>query len=173
MLSHRNLVCELFIPSVQGREWAARKMAAGEPVAPLRTLAHLPIAHIAGVFGYLIAPFFAGGNVYWMPKFEWKAFLRYMKELKITSIYTVPSIYLRMAKSPDVTDQFETLEAAITGAAPMDAELQMAANAKIGKGKTYIAQTWGLSETTGAVTAMPRGESDLTGSISQFCQIWR
>ena len=42
----------------------------------------------------------------------------------------------------------------------------MVANARLSKGKTYISQTWGLSETTKAVTAMPRDESDVTGSIS-------
>jgi len=64
-----------------------------------------------------------------------------MKELEITALYTAPPIYPRIAKPRHVTDQFETLGAAVTGAAPMDAELQMAANAKPGKGKTYISQT--------------------------------
>jgi acyl-CoA synthetase (AMP-forming)/AMP-acid ligase II len=89
-----------------------------------------------------------------------------MKDLKITMIYTLPSIFLRIAKSADVTDQFRTVQTAITGAAPMDSELQQAANAKLGMGDVRISQTWSLSETTGAVTAMPRGDSDVTGSIS-------
>jgi 4-coumarate--CoA ligase len=101
-----------------------------------------------------------------MRKFEWKAFLEYNKRYRITALYTVPSIFLRIAKSPDVTDQFRTLEMASTGAATMDAELQNAANARLGTGNTYIGQTWGLSETTGAVTVMPKGEMDNTGSIS-------
>ncbi|KAF2799867.1 4-coumarate-CoA ligase [Melanomma pulvis-pyrius CBS 109.77] len=167
MLSHYNLVCQLYIPSVQARAHVAAAVAAGEPApSPFRTLAHLPIAHIAGVFGYLMSPMFSGGAVYWMPKFSWQPFLAYFKKLHITGFYTVPSIFLRIAKSTDVTDQFDTVEVAITGAAPMDAELQQAANARLGKGKTRISQTWGLSETTGAVTAMPRGSSDVTGSIS-------
>jgi len=93
--------------------------------------------------------------------------LKHMKDLKITAFYTVPSIYLRIAKSPDVTDQFKTVVNASTGAAPMDADLQQSANARLGDGaQTFIGQTWGLSETTGAVTMMPRGYSDVTGSIS-------
>lgn len=167
MLSHWNLVNQLYIPSVQARVHVAAAVEAGEPApSPFRTLAHLPIAHIAGVFGYLISPMFSGGAVYWMEKFSWKPFLDNMKKLRITGFYTVPSIYLRIAKSQDVTDHFDTVETAITGAAPMDAELQQAANARLGKGKTRISQTWGLSETTGAVTAMPRGASDVSGSIS-------
>lgn len=42
----------------------------------------------------------------------------------------------------------------------MEEELQRAANAKLGTGTTFIGQTWGLSETTGAVTAMPKGEME-------------
>ncbi|KAF1812719.1 4-coumarate-CoA ligase [Eremomyces bilateralis CBS 781.70] len=166
MVSHRNLVAELILPSVQGREWAAKEIEAGRTLPEGRTLAHLPIAHIAGVFGYLISPLFSGSEVCWMRKFEWKSFLELNKKLKITVLYTVPSIYLRMAKSPDVTDHFKYLQAAITGAAPMDEKLQKAANSRLGEGETHIAQTWGLSETTGAVTTMPRGEYDDTGSIS-------
>lgn len=184
MLSHLNLVAELYIPTAQGREWAATKVAAGETFTEMKTLAHLPIAHIAGVLGYLTGPLLVGGTVYWLRKFQWDDFLKYSKKYKITALYTVPSIYLRIAKSSEVTDHFQYVEAASTGAALMDEELQKAANAKLGRGgTTFIGQTWGLSETTGkcsyecldvkelmvypgAVTIMPKGEVDDTGSIS-------
>jgi 4-coumarate--CoA ligase len=167
MLSHLNMVAELYIPTAQAREWAASLIESGELVpGEMRTVAHLPIAHIAGIVGYLVIPVLAGATVYWMRKFEWKSFIEYSKKYKITALYTVPSIFLRIAKSPDVTDHFKYVESASTGAALMDEELQKAANAKLGSGATFIGQTWGLSETTGAVTAMPKGEMDDTGSIS-------
>ncbi|EXJ68030.1 uncharacterized protein A1O5_08645 [Cladophialophora psammophila CBS 110553] len=166
MLSHENLVQETFVTSVAGREWAAKQVEAGKELKPYRTLAHLPISHIAGLFGYLVAPFYSGGLVVWMRKYEWSQLLKYMKEYEITAFYTVPSIYLRISKAPEVQDHFRSLDAATTGAAPMDGDLQTAANAKLGQGETFIGQTWGLSETTGAVTMMPRGQSDITGSIS-------
>lgn len=167
MLSNLNLVAEAYITALAGREWAAKEIEAGRALGEYRTLAHLPISHIAGVFGYLLAPMYSGGTVCWMRKYEWHAMLKYVKELKITAFYTVPSIYLRIAKSPDVTDQFKTVVNATTGAAPMDADLQRSANSRLGDGaQTFIGQTWGLSETTGAVTMMPRGHSDVTGSIS-------
>jgi len=54
---------------------------------------------------------------------------------------------------------------ASAGAAPIDAALQKAAGKKVASG--HVHQTWGLSETTGAVTAMSRGlDADETGSIS-------
>jgi 4-coumarate--CoA ligase len=166
MLSHQNLVTETYVTSLAGRAWAEKQVLAGKELGAYRTLGHLPISHIAGMFGYLIAPFYSGGLVVWMRKYEWKKLLKFAKEYQITAFYTVPSIYLRLSKSPEVTDQFKTVDAASTGAAPMDGDLQLAANSKLGQGEVYIGQTWGLSETTGAVTMMPRGYSDVTGSIS-------
>lgn len=101
-----------------------------------------------------------------MPKFDFVKFLEYNKKFRITFFFTVPPIYLLIAKTPTVTDQFDALEVAISGAAPLGKELQKAASAKLGKGNCFIAQTWGLSETTGSVTAMPWGEKDDTGSVS-------
>lgn len=169
MLSHLNLVAELTILTEPSREFIAKKMTepGWENPPPQRTLAHLPTAHIAGVTGYMITPLFSGTLVFWMRKYNWQDFLKYNKQHRITTFYTVPSIYLRISKDPDVKDHFKTLLAASTGAAKMDSALQTAANRKLGVGTTFIGQTWGLSETTGAVTAMSiEMEPDETGSIS-------
>lgn len=165
MLSHENLVAEAYIISIPGRQWAVKQIQAGHTLPEYRTLAHLPISHIAGLAGYLVLSFYGGGTVIWMRRYEWTKLLQYMKQYRITAFYTVPSIYLRISKSPDITDQFQNLEGASTGAAPMDSELQVSASSKLGKGSVSIGQTYGLSETTGAVTAQPRGEADVTGSI--------
>lgn len=106
------------------------------------------------------------GCTYWMPKFDFPLFLHYNRLHRITTFFTVPPIYLLIAKSPSVTNHFDTLEVAISGAAPLGKELQHAASAKLGKGNTFITQTWGLSETTGSVTVMPWGQRDDTGSVS-------
>jgi len=171
-LSHLNLVAETWLLSYQPRMFVAKQLeedpASFKPME-YRTLGHLPISHIAGLFGYLVGPLYSGGTVYWMRKYNWPDLLKYAKQYKITAFYTVPSIYLRISKSPDVTDQFAHVEAANTGAAPMDSKLQTASNSRLGDGNnTFIGQTWGLSETTGAVTAMPRGETDTTGSIARI-----
>jgi 4-coumarate--CoA ligase len=131
-----------------------------------RTLAHLPVAHIAGIQGYLINPFYMAGSVYWMPRFDWPNFLAYNKKYQITFFFTVPPIYLLIAKNAEVTDQFKTLEIAVSGAAPLGKELQHAASAKLGGPDCFISQTWGLSETTGSATIMPFGMTDDTGSVS-------
>lgn len=162
-LSHTNIVSEGLIAQLMYREWLHREAERKSWPMEYRTLAHLPAAHIAGVQGYLINPALAGGTVYWMPKFEFNAFLEYNRKYAITFFFTVPPIYLLIAKSDLVTDQFKALRHAISGAAPMGAELTALAEAKLG---CYVSQTWGLSETTGSVTAASWDEHDVTGSVS-------
>ena len=168
MLSHLNLVAETYITSLSGRAWAAKEIEKGTFVPKQHmTLAHLPISHIAGLFGYMIGPIYAGATVIWMRRYVWEDLLKYLKQYPITAWYTVPSIWLRISKSPEITDHLKHLEGVSTGAAPMDGELMKGVNRKVGSGKEkLIGQTWGLSETTGAVTAMPKEGSDDTGSIS-------
>ncbi|KAF2258244.1 4-coumarate-CoA ligase-like protein [Lojkania enalia] len=160
-LSHRNLVAEAIIPGDMFKSW----ISTSNPNFEYRTIAHLPVAHIAGIQGYFINPFYQGGTVYWMPRFSFPEFLAYNKKYRITFFFTVPPIYLLIAKSPEVTDQFKTLEVAISGAAPLGKDLQHAASAKLGP-NCFISQTWGLSETTGSATVMPLDMTDDTGSVS-------
>ena len=164
IVSHLNIVAEGVIPQLMIREYLERRKQKDPNYKfDYRTLAHLPAAHIAGLQGYLVNPAIAGGPVYWMPKFDFVKFLEYNKKFKITFFFTVPPIYLLIAKSPLVTDQFASMEHAISGAAPMGKELQQAVQAKMG---CYVSQTWGLSETTGSVTLIKWDENDLTGSVS-------
>jgi len=164
IVSHANMVAEAILPQFMIREYFERQKQKDPSYKfEYRTLAHLPAAHIAGLQGYLVNPAVAGGPVYWMPKFDFPKFLEYNKKFRITMFFTVPPIYLLIAKSPLVTDQFASMQHAISGAAPMGAELQTMAQKKMG---CYISQTWGLSETTGSVTLMKWDQNDLTGSVS-------
>jgi 4-coumarate--CoA ligase len=115
-----------------------------------------------------VNPFYMGGPTFWMPKFDFNLFLEFNRRYKITFFFTVPPIYLLIAKSPAVTDHFDYLEYAISGAAPMGKDLQESASAKFKKGKTFISQTWGLSENTGSATLANYGEVETTGSVSRL-----
>ena len=168
LLSHTNLVAEGIIPLRLLSEYEAKARSAGEYIAPYSTLAHLPAAHIAGAQGYLVNPFLRGGITYWMPKFDFEKFLEYNQKYQISFFFTVPPIYLLIAKHPLVKDQFDHLQHAISGAAPLGKDLQHSASSKLGKGKTFISQTWGLTETTGSATMLQRGEVDDTGSVSKL-----
>ncbi|KAF2664894.1 acetyl-CoA synthetase-like protein [Microthyrium microscopicum] len=163
-LSHMNMVAEVFISCQMQRE----QIFAKEPNFKYTTLAHLPVAHIAGMQGYFVNPVFMGGTTYWMPKFDFLKFLEYNRRYKISIFFTVPPIYLLIAKTPEVTDQFDHLRVAYSGAAPMKKELQEAASKKFGKGKVFIMQTWGLSESTGSTTLLNVDEKDELGSVSRL-----
>lgn len=160
-LSHRNLFAEAYANMEPHREWEARE----RPDLKYITLAHLPAAHIAGVQGYLVNVLYRGGTIYWMPKFDFAKFIEYTKRYSITNFFSVPPIYLALAKHPGITDQFDTIDHAHSGAAPLGSQLQIEAEKKMGKGRAILTQVWGLTETTGAITAMPPGETDSTGSV--------
>jgi 4-coumarate--CoA ligase len=164
-LSHTNLVSEAVIPGDMLRERWKEDEATGAPPFEFRTLAHLPVAHIAGLQGYFVNPFYLGGSVYWMPKFDFQKFLNFNKKYRITLLFSVPAIYLLIAKSLFVTDQLDALMFAQSGAAPLGPEIQRTASVKLGNGKTFISQTWGLSETTGSATSNLWGPKDDTGTV--------
>lgn len=167
-LSNMNIVAEAFLTGELAREHLAEREAQGDPPFEWRTVAHLPAAHIAGVQGYFVNPFYQGGLTYWMPKFDFELFLHYSRQFQITYFFTVPPIFLLVAKSPAVTDHFRTVRYAISGAAPMGADLQEAVSTKLGDENTFVIQTWGLSESTGSATLMPWRRKDTTGSVSEI-----
>lgn len=151
-LSHRNSVASCALTVEPSRQYNSRTKPPGYKYI---SLAHLPAAHIAGVQGYLVNNCYLGGTCYWMQKFDFPKFCEYVKKYKVTTMFTVPPIYLLIAKSPLVRDHFDTWDDALTGAAPMGADLQAEAGKKLGGGTTRVRQTWGLSETTGSITVTP------------------
>ncbi|KAE8388271.1 hypothetical protein BDV23DRAFT_185488 [Aspergillus alliaceus] len=160
MLSHMNLVSEAILPQLVLRE---SKKGMPHLDVPYRTIGHLPTAHIAGCQGYFVTPAVAGGTVYWMSRFDVDEFMEYCKRYKVTFLATAPPVYLAIAESSRVTDHFESLVRAESGAAPLSSEVQRRAEEKLG---CSISQRWGLTETTGSVTTMPWGQADSTGGIS-------
>ena len=102
--------------------------------------------------------------MYWMPTFNFDDFLKHCSNLRITNFFTVPPIYMAIAKHPAVKDQLRFVTRAVTGAAPLSGDLQEAATAKMTRGT--ISQTWGLTETTGSATYGPPDGKIVMGSLS-------
>ncbi|UQC79461.1 AMP-binding enzyme [Colletotrichum lupini] len=162
-ISHANMIAQTMFISTPTIEYYKT-----HPKMEYITLAHLPAAHISGLQAYIVNQTFMGGIVYWMKKFNFVEFLDYAKKYKITSFFSVPPIYLMIAKSPLVKDHLDTVEFALTGAAALGGETQAEAQRRMGKGKAILGQTWGLSETTGGFTILPRHLTDDTGSVSMI-----
>lgn len=164
-ISHKNFVSEAIITQTAIETYLSRSGQQSRSGFQYRTIAHLPSAHISGLQGYFINGTMMGGTVFWMPKYVFDDFVHAAKRHRPTFISTVPSVYLRIAKSASVSDEFHSLEHAQSGAAPMGPQLQKLAESKL---KCKITQAWGLTETTGAVTWLPWDREDSTGSISQL-----
>ncbi|KAF9878865.1 4-coumarate- ligase [Colletotrichum karsti] len=177
LISHANMVAQAYLPSHINRrvwnEWAeaGHEQSTGE--TPLgdgyRTLAHLPPAHISGIQGYFVNPFLDGGITYWASfagGFDMVKFLGYNKTLKITTFFTAPPIYdgiakLHQHKPALVHGTFRSLRVAYSGGAALLPQPLLAGRADEVLGDpeegrpVLISQTWGSTETTGAVTHMP------------------
>ncbi|CAK3847219.1 acyl-coenzyme A synthetase [Lecanosticta acicola] len=118
------------------------------------TIAHLPMANIAGVSRYSTNPFCMGGTTYWMKKYNFEDFIRFHRQYRPAYQFSVPPIWLRVAKSEQVTDDFDGLEVAVTGSAPIGEATVRDVQKKLGRGNALLAQTWGTTETSGVITAL-------------------
>jgi 4-coumarate--CoA ligase len=165
LISHANMVAEAFLPASINRPIWKKWALSGRPFE-LRTLAHLPTAHVSGVQGYFVNAFYDGGIVYWMSSFDFAAFLDYNVQHKVTTFFSLPKIYLGLAKHPAVTDQLRYLRIAYSGATPLNKEVYHCTKfGGEGEFRTLLSQTWGASETTGAITHMPPDRRDVSGSV--------
>ena len=101
----------------------------------------------------------------WMASFDFNNFIENVRRYEPSYQYSVPPIWLRIAKSPKVTDHFDALEVACTGSAPIGYETIKEVQTKLGKGNAYITQTWGTTETCGVITALDWRTEDKTWSV--------
>ncbi|KAJ7229942.1 hypothetical protein GGX14DRAFT_581646 [Mycena pura] len=96
---------------LSAREWLVREFETNPSFVPTsyRTLGHLPVSHIAGLFGYILGPMYSAGTVFWLPRHSWPDLLRSAERHEITVFYTVPSIFLWIAKDPAAAKAFTGL----------------------------------------------------------------
>ena len=164
-ISHSNMVSEAFLPASMNHPIWDRWDKEGRPFES-RTLAHLGCSHISGVQGYFVNPFFDGGIVYWMPRFDLMEFLRYNVALNITTFFSLPRVYAAAAHHPAVTTQLSSLRIAYSGGYPLDPRVYDSHKlGGPGELRALLSQTWGATETTGATTHMPPDRRDKTGSV--------
>ena len=127
------------------KKFRAQRASEGEPFH-FSTIAQLPMAHIGGISWSSMNPFYLGGTCYWVEKYEFESFIAYHRKYRLTCQWSVPPIWLTIAKSPKVTDHFDSCQIAVSGAAPMGTELAKEAASKLGKGTIpIISQFWGQS----------------------------
>ncbi|MGY1915040.1 4-coumarate--CoA ligase family protein [Blastococcus sp. SYSU DS0973] len=158
MLTHRNLVANV-----------AQCLPLLRTGADERIIAVLPFFHIYGLTVLMNQGLALGGAVVTLPRFDLEDFLRTIQDHKITRAFVAPPIVLALAKHPMV-DQYDlsSLTSVLSGAAPLDEQLALAAQERLRKGAdtgVSVAQGYGMTElspvshTTPDVDAQPPGVS--------------
>ena len=139
MLTHRNLVANV----AQCRPL----INFGEDE---RIIAVLPFFHIYGLTVLMNQGLAWGGAVVTLPRFDLEDFLRTIQDQKITRAFVAPPILLAMAKHP-LVDQYDlsSLTSILSGAAPLDEQLALAAQSRLRKGAedgVNVGQGYGMTE---------------------------
>jgi acyl-CoA synthetase (AMP-forming)/AMP-acid ligase II len=139
MLTHRNLVANV---------------AQCRPLIQLgeneRIIAVLPFFHIYGLTVLMNQGLAWGGAVVTLPRFDLADFLRTIQDHKITRAFVAPPILLAMAKHPMVDEyDLSSLTSILSGAAPLDEQLALAAQDRLRKGAgsgVQVGQGYGMTE---------------------------
>jgi acyl-CoA synthetase (AMP-forming)/AMP-acid ligase II len=153
MLTHRNLVAN------------ALQVVAARPLLPGDALVCvLPFYHCYGQCVLMNACLREGGTLVTMPRFDLESYLSLTARYRATLAYIAPPIVLALAKSPAVDDHDVTsLRSILSGAAPLDAELAMAAAERIG---CEVVQGYGMTEASPVTHMTPIGlEQRRPGSV--------
>ena len=146
-LSHANLLTLLPGALRQFGDWHEKDV----------NLVCMPLFHIGGS-GWGLIGFYRGVESVLMRDADPAAILRLIPEFRITKVFVVPALILFMLQSPQfrATD-FSSLELIVYGASPAPVDLVRNAVKVFGCG---LAQVYGLTETTGAITYLPPEDHD-------------
>jgi acyl-CoA synthetase (AMP-forming)/AMP-acid ligase II len=152
MLTHRNLVANL---------------CQYEPVRTVseddRVIAVLPFFHIYAQTLVLNDALRRGATIVTLPRFDLAQFLAAIERHRITACYLVPPVVLALAKHPLVGEHdLSSLRFITSGAAPLDAELQGAAQRRVG---CRVQQGYGLTETSPVTHHAHEDDENVHGSI--------
>ncbi len=153
MLTHRNLVGNVLQVGVQ------------QDVRPdERMIGILPFFHIYGMTVVMNLALSRGATIVTMPRFELDGFLDLMERHRITRAMLVPPIILALARHPAVEGRdFSALELIMSGAAPLDAAIEVACAKRL---SCLVVQGYGMTEASPVThaTSDRRGEAK-PGSI--------
>ena len=118
-------------------------------------LAALPFFHIYGMQVLMNGMLANGAGVVTMPRFDMEAALTLVQDYKITRFFAVPPMVLGLAKAPIVDDyDLSSLKQIFSGAAPLTAELQEEASARV---DCQVVQGYGMTELSPVTHATPEG----------------
>jgi long-chain acyl-CoA synthetase len=117
----------------------------------------MPLFHIGGS-GWALIGFYRGVPTVLTRDPDPTAILRLIPEYRITKAFMVPALLLFLMQAPQCREtDFSSLELIVYGASPAPIDLVRNALKTFGCG---LAQVYGLTETTGAITYLPPSDHD-------------
>lgn len=156
MLSHANL-------SINAAQVEA--LDSSRPDKPLRVLGVLPLFHIFANTCVLNRTILHGGSIFLLPRFDAKQVLETIQGAKITGFPGVPTMYRALLDFPRF-DRYDlsSLDMCVSGGAPMPQPLAQAFQERTG---AHIVEGYGMTESSGVVTANPFATGGKAGTIGQ------
>lgn len=154
MLSHANIFALRPLSAAAGLEWD--KWHEGDV-----SLVPMPVSHVSGAIWGMIG-IYSGIKSIIMPEFDAGEIIRIMSAEPISKIFMVPAAIQAVLRHPDIgTGDFSRLRYILYGASPIPLDLLSEAVTVFGCG---FIQNYGMTETTGTVTALPPEDHEIGGN---------
>ena len=154
MLSHANIFALRPLSAAAGLEWD--RWQEGDV-----SLVPMPVSHVSGAIWGMIG-IYSGIKSIIMPEFDAGEIIRIMSAEPISKIFMVPAAIQAVLRHPDIaTSDFSRLRYILYGASPIPLDLLSEAIKVFGCG---FIQNYGMTETTGTVTALPPEDHEIAGN---------
>ncbi|HEX7820992.1 MAG TPA: long-chain fatty acid--CoA ligase [Sphingobium sp.] len=155
MLTHQNLTAN------------ARQSNAIDPLAdqPERVIGVLPFFHVFANTTVLNRTIARGGEIVMLPRFDAGQTLAAIRRTHATSMPGVPTMYQALLDHPHLArTDFSGLRVCVSGGAPLPPSLKARFEAVTG---ARLVEGYGLTETSGVVSANPYAAEGRAGTIGQ------
>ncbi|MGH0029816.1 MAG: long-chain-fatty-acid--CoA ligase [Myxococcota bacterium] len=153
-LTNRNLLSAMRVGAV---EWSFDTQSVN--------LVAMPLFHIAGS-GWGIAGFHCGGPNILLRDIDPGEILRVVPEHRVTNALFVPAVLQVLISVPGAADaDFSSVRSIVYGASPISEPVLVGAMQAFGCG---FVQVYGLTETTGAISALPPQDHDPGGPRAEL-----
>jgi long-chain acyl-CoA synthetase len=114
-----------------------------------RALCFLPLSHVFGQVHIMHSTVLSGGQLILQPSFDLDKVLEAIDRHRVTKFYSVPTIYIRLLRLPDLRERLGSVRYCFSAAASMAIEVVREWKARTG---LDIYEAYGLTESASMVT---------------------
>ena len=130
-----------------------------------RILGVLPFFHVFANTAVLNRSVVNGGEIVMLPRFDGRQALAAIRRTRVTSVPGVPTMFQALLDSPHLNRaDFAAVRICISGGAPLPHVLKERFEAAVG---VRLVEGYGLTETSGVVSANPYDKAGKSGTIGQ------